>query len=45
MRRPLTASGLFGIVLELMLFAPRRRVATYADRPVVAPDVVPRDVY
>ena len=42
----LMGAGLLGVVLELMLFAPRRRVATtYAERPVVAPAVVRRDVY
>ena len=49
----LMGAGLLGILLELMLFAPRRRVATYADRPVatyaerpvVAAPVVRRDVY
>jgi hypothetical protein len=41
----LMGAGLLGIVLELMLFAPRRRVTTYAERPVVAPAVVRRDVY
>lgn len=41
----LMGAGLLGVVLELMLFAPRRRVHTYAERPVVAPAVVRRDIY
>ena len=41
----LMGAGALGIVLELMLFAPRRRTVTYAERPVVAPGVVRRDVY
>lgn len=42
----LIAAGVAGILLELVLFAPRRRVTTYAEPPVVhgAP-VVRRDVY
>jgi hypothetical protein len=41
----LMGAGVLGIALELVLFAPRRRVSTYAARPVVAPAVVHRDVY
>jgi hypothetical protein len=40
----LMGAGLLGIVLELVLFAPRRRVVRYAERPVAAP-VVHHDVY
>jgi hypothetical protein len=44
----LMGAGLLGVALELVLFAPRRRVVTYAERPVAAPvaaPVVRRDVY
>jgi hypothetical protein len=42
----LMGAGLLGIVLEVALFAPRRRVhTTYAEAPVVAQPVVRRSVY
>jgi hypothetical protein len=44
----LIVAGVLGIVLELVLFAPRRRVApapTYVEPAVAARPVVRRDVY
>lgn len=41
----LMGAGLLGIALELFLLAPRRRVTTYAERPLAGPAVVRRDVY
>ena len=42
----LMGAGLLGIVLEMVLFAPRRRVhTTYAEAPVLAHPVARRDVY
>ncbi len=41
----LMGAGLLGIVLEMALFAPRRRVHTYSEAPVLAQPVVRRDVY
>ena len=40
----LMAAGIIGVLIEVAVFAPRRRVATY-ERPVVAAPVVRRDVY
>jgi hypothetical protein len=39
----LMAAGVLGVVIEVAVFAPRRRVATY-ERPVVGPTVVRRDI-
>jgi hypothetical protein len=41
----LMGAGVLGIVLELAVFAPRRRVTTYAEHPLPAHAVVRRDVY
>jgi hypothetical protein len=42
----LMGAGLLGIVLEMVLFAPRRRVhTTYAEAPLAGQPVVRRHVY
>jgi hypothetical protein len=41
----LMGAGVLGIALELAVFAPRRRVTTYAEHPLPAHAVVRRDVY
>ena len=42
----LMAAGILGVVAEIALFAPRRRVhTTYAEAPLPGRTVVHRDVY